>query len=182
MFIFVFDGPAAMTGKSQDGTSTQRQRQNNKFNNDMIKLNFKNILNAFAFIIFMAAIISCNSNNNADTKVSSNAISESESIPDSVVQFLIISASNDFRNHQPPTAIDFRNVKIGYIKSANSEMTFLLCGEFLAQENKKWSEFTTIKTSGYEQYLGKTQYCRDATMVLTDENLSGELKNKLTKE
>jgi hypothetical protein len=55
-----------------------------------------------------------------------------------------------------------------------------LCGEFLAQENKEWVEFTTIKTSGYEQYLGKMQYCQDATMVLTDENLSRELKIKLT--
>lgn len=148
----------------------------------MTKLIFKNTLKAFAFILFMTAITCCNSNKKADTKVSSTAISENESIPDSIVQFLIISASNDFRNHQPPTPIDFRNVKIGYIKSPNSEKTFLLCGEFLSQENKEWIEFTTIKTLGYEQYFGKTQYCQDATMVLTDETLSVELKNKLTEK
>jgi hypothetical protein len=145
----------------------------------MTKQIFKNTLKAFAFIVFMSAIICCNSKNNADTKDNSTATSENESIPDTVVQFLITSASNDFRNHQPPTPVDFRNVKIGYIKSPNSKKTFLLCGEFLSQENKEWIEFTTIKTSGYEQYLGKTQYCQDATMVLTDENLSVELKNKL---
>lgn len=144
----------------------------------MTKQIFKNTLKAFAFVVFMSVIVSCNSNKKAETKDSSTAISVNESIPDTVVQFLIISASNDFRNHQPPTPIDFRNVKIGYIKSPNSEKTFLLCGEFLSQENKVWTEFTTIKTSGYEQYLGKTQYCQDATMVLTDENLSVELKNK----
>ncbi len=148
----------------------------------MTKLIFKNTLTAFAFILFMAAMICCNSNKKANTKVSSTAISENESIPDSVVQFLIISASYDFRNHQPPTPIDFRNVKIGYIKSSNSEKTFLLCGEFLSQENKEWTEFTTIKTSEYEQYLGKTQYCQEATMVFTDENLSVELRNKLTEK
>jgi len=158
------------------------KRQDNKLNNEMTKQIFKNTLKTFAFIFFMSAIVCCNSNKKADTKVSSTAISENESIPDSVVQFLIISASNDFRNHQPPTPIDFRNVKIGYIKSPNSEKIFLLCGEFLSQENKEWIKFTTIKTSGYEQYLGKTQYCQDATMVLTDENLSVELKNKLTEK
>lgn len=161
-------------------TTTQTTKQNNKLNNEMTKQIFKNTLKTFAFIFFMSAIICCNSNNKVETKNSSTAISENESIPDTIVQFLIISASNDFRNHQPPTPIDFRNVKIGYIKSPNSEKTFLLCGEFLSQENKEWTEFTTIKTSGYEQYLGKTQYCQDATMVLTDENLSVELKNKLT--
>lgn len=128
----------------------------------------------------MLTITCCNSNNKAETKDSSTAISENESIPDTVVQFLITSASNDFRNHQPPIPIDFRNVKIGYIKSPNNEKTFVLCGEFLSQENKEWTEFTTIKTSGYEQYLGKTQYCQDATMILTDEKLSLDLKNKFT--
>ena len=156
--------------------------QTTKLNNDMTKLIFKNTLKAFALIVFMAAIISCNSNNKAETKDSSTEISENVSIPDSVVQFLITSASNDFRNHQPPTPIDFRNLKIGYLKSPNSEKMFVLCGEFLSQENKEWTAFTTIKTSGYEQYLGKTQYCQDAIMVLTDESLSVELKNKLTEK
>ena len=143
---------------------------------------FNNTLKAFAFAVIMSAIICCNSNKKAETKDSSTAISLDDSIPESVVQFLIISASNDFRDHQPPTPIDFRNVKIGYIKSPNNEKTFLLCGEFMSQENKVWTEFTTIKTSGYEQYIGKTQYCQDATMVLTEENLSIELKKKLTEK
>ncbi len=145
----------------------------------MTKQIFKNSLKIFAFIFFMSAIISCNFNNKAATKDNSTAISENESIPDTVVQFLITSASNDFRNHQPPTPIDFRNVKIGYIKSPNNEKTFVLCGEFLSQENKEWTAFSTIKTSGYEQYLGKTQYCQDAKIVLTDEKFSVELKSKL---
>ena len=127
----------------------------------------------------MSAIICCNYNNKAETKDSSTGISEKESIPDTVVQFLITSASNDFRNHQPPTPIDFRNVNIGYLKSRKGDKNFILCGEFLSQENNEWIEFATIKTSGYEQYIGKTQYCQDATRVLTDENLSLTLKNKL---
>ena len=146
----------------------------------MTKIILKYTFNTFAFIFIMVAVICCNSNNKAEMKDSSTAVSENESIPDTVVQFLITSASNDFRNHQPPTTIDFRNVKIGYIKSPNNKKIFILCGEFLSQETKEWTEFTTIKTSGYEHYLGKTQYCQDATMVLTDESLSVELKNKFS--
>jgi hypothetical protein len=133
-----------------------------------------------AFIFLMSAIISCNSETKTATKTASKATTENEVVPDSVVQFLIASAANDFRNHQPPTPLDFRNVKIGYITSSNNERIFLLCGEFLSKENNEWVEFTTIKTSGYEQYLGKTHYCQDATMVLTDENLLVGLKTKFT--
>lgn len=145
----------------------------------MTKQIFKNTLKTFAFIFFMLAIISCNSNNKTETKGSSVATSEKETIPDTVIQFLITSASDDFRNHQPPTAIDLRNIKIGYITSPNNEKIFVLCGEFLSQEEKEWVEFTTIKTSGYEQYLGKTQYCQDAKIVLTDKTLLDDLKSKL---
>lgn len=143
----------------------------------MIKQIFKLTLKKITFIFFMTAIISCNSSHKTKANNSSTITSQKEVIPDTVVQFLITSASKDFRNHQPPTPIDFRNVKIGYVISDTNEKIFVLCGEFLSQENKKWKEFTTIKTFGYEQYLGKTLYCQDATMVLTDENLSFELKN-----
>ena len=142
---------------------------------------FKYSLKMLAIIFFISESICCNSNNKGENKDSTNIISENEAIPDTVVRFLITSAADDFRNHQPPTPVDFRNVKIGYIKSTNNEKIFILCGEFLSQENKEWVEFTTIKTSGYEQYIGKTQYCQEATMVLTDEIFSVELKNKLNK-
>jgi hypothetical protein len=143
---------------------------------------FKNTLKTFAFIFFISTIICCSNSNKAETTDSSAAIPEKEIIPDSVVQFLISSASSDFRNHQPPTPVDFRNVKIGYIRSPDNEKTFILCGEFLALENKEWTEFTTIKTSGYEQYLGKTPYCEDADMVLIDETLSADLKNAFAEQ
>jgi hypothetical protein len=158
------------------------KRQNNKMNNEMTRQFFKTRLKKLLSCFFMLAIISCGYNNKTETKDSSKAISENDSIPDTIVQFLITAASKDFRNHQPPTPIDFRNVKIGYTKSINNEKTFILCGEFLSQENKEWTEFATIKTSGYEQYIGKTQYCQEATMILSGENLSIELKNKLAEK
>lgn len=142
----------------------------------------KSTFKAFALVVFMLTVMCCNSSNTTELKDATPAVSEKESIPDTVVQFLITSASDDFRKHRPPTPVDFRNVKIGYSKSPKGEKTFLLCGEFLSQEDNEWAEFTTIKTSGYEQYLGKTHYCQDANMVLADENLSAELKKKLAEK
>jgi hypothetical protein len=154
-------------------------QQTNKLNNKMTKQIFKDTLKTFAFMFFMLAIISCNSNNRTETKDSSVANSVKETIPDTAIQFLINSAAADFRNHHPPTAIDFRDIKIGYTTSSNNEKIFVLCGEFLSKEEKEWVEFTTIKTSGYEQYLGKTLYCQNAKIVLMDKALSDELKSKL---
>ena len=155
-------------------------KQINELNKDMTIHFFTKTLKVFIFITSMTVLISCNSNNKPQSSESSGTTIGKEAIPDTVVQFLITSASNDFRKHQPPTPIDIRNVKIGYLKSSNSDKTFVLCGEFLSKENNDWENFTTIKTSGYEQYLGKTQYCQDATMVLSDKDLSLELKSKLT--
>jgi hypothetical protein len=138
----------------------------------------KKAFNAITFLLFVIVLVSCNPNKKIETVESTTDSSIVEIIPDSVVQFLIISSSSDFKNHQPPTPTDFRNIKIGYLASDKTEKIYLLCGEFLSKEDKQWVEFTTIKTSGYEQYLGKTQYCQDATMVLTDDNLTRELKIK----
>ena len=136
---------------------------------------------------FIPAIISCNPSSNnkelepkSETSINSTKGENLEPIPDSTVLFLITSASKDFHEHQPPTAIDFRNVKFGYISSPD-EKIYLLCGEFLSQEKNEWASFATIKTSGYEQYLGENIYCQKATIVMTDKyNLSVELKNKLS--
>ncbi|THU38133.1 hypothetical protein FAM09_15735 [Niastella caeni] len=140
-------------------------------------------LKTFTFILTVFAITACNLGNknesNDNSTEVSQTISENGSIPDSVVQFLITSAATDFHTHQPPTPTDFRSVQIGYLKAANNDKNYILCGEFLSKENKEWVEFATIKTSGYEQYIGKTQYCQDAIMVLTNKTaLSNKLKSK----
>ena len=58
---------------------------------------------------------------------------------------------------------------------------FMICGEFLSQENKDWESFTTIKTSGYEQYIGGDDYCQKATFIKADGNrISEAIKIKLT--
>ncbi|RYU94256.1 hypothetical protein [Emticicia agri] len=150
----------------------------------MKKHNFLIFLKAFVFIFFTSVLLSCNSDNKKEQKSDStvtSATSEiSKSIPDSTVQFLITSASNDFSKQKHPTPIDFRQVKVGYTLSSTNEKIYVLCGEFLAKEEKEnWLLFATVKTSGYEQYLGNQAkaFCEKSTMDNVD--LSAELKNKL---
>jgi len=135
-------------------------------------------------VIFLTILQACNTQVKEKEKESSTKTSTKtenrDSIPDSVIQFLINSAAKDFHEHQPPTVVDIRNVKAGYISSGTGR-TYLLCGEFLSQEKSDWDSFTTIKTSGYEQYLGRSTYCQDATFAENESNrLSEQIKNKLT--
>lgn len=148
---------------------------------------FSILLKTLAFTFFMSAILSCNSNSKKEDKADSSAIATTsatkESMPDSTIQFLITSAATDFHHHQSPKVIDFRNIKVGYTLSSGNEKIYILCGEFLSEEAKEnWLKFATIKTSGYEQYLGNQAraFCEEATMVSTGTtDLSTELKNKL---
>lgn len=83
---------------------------------------------------------------------------------DSVVQFLLTSAATDFHTHRPPNPVRFRDVRIGHTTSPGGEKQYRLCGQFLpASEGGKaeWTRFATIKTSGYEQWIGgqSAEYC-----------------------
>jgi hypothetical protein len=65
------------------------------------------------------------------------------------------------------------------------EAQYLLCGYFLpAQESGKaeWTPFATIKTSGYEQWLGAQAagYCRASSVIWdTVGDLSSSLQSRL---
>src|SRR5437867_8649912 len=76
---------------------------------------------------------------------------------DSVVQFLLTASPTDFRTHRPPDPVRFRSVRIGHVVTSSGKEQYMLCGQFLpAQEGGKaeWTPFATIKTSGYEQWIG----------------------------
>ena len=71
-------------------------------------------------------------------------------------EFLLASAATDFHEHAPHP-VRFRHVRSGYATGADGTKQFKLCGEFLpaAGDGKaEWTSFVTIKTSGYEQYIG----------------------------
>lgn len=150
---------------------------------EMTPNNLTGLLKTLLIILMMYTMTSCNTAKKDADNHSAEAVHKASpqvQIPDSVIQFLITSAANDFNEHRPPTVIDIRNVKVGYLLlDDQSGYLYLICGEYLSLEKNEWEPFETIKTSGYEQYLGNVN-CGRATMVLTDEPaLTTGLKNKL---
>ena len=97
--------------------------------------------------------------------------SDSQPVSPAVVQFLLTSAAADFHTHRPPDPVRFRDVRIGHVTTASGEAQYMLCGQFLpAQEagTPEWTPFVTIKTSGYEQYIGaqaEASYCQRSSVI-----------------
>jgi hypothetical protein len=66
----------------------------------------------------------------------------------------------------------------------SGEEQYMLCGQFLpAQEggNAEWTPFATIKTSGYEQWIGTqaADYCQRSAVIWDKEgDLSPSLQSR----
>lgn len=103
---------------------------------------------------------------------------------DSVEQFLVTSAATDFRAHNPPTPSRFRAVRIGHVMTPSGGAQYMLCGEFLPiQEGTTaaWTPFATIKTSGYEQWIGaqSAAFCQGPSVIWDEQgDLSPSLQSK----
>ena len=102
-----------------------------------------------------------------------------------VIEFLLTAAATDFHTHRPPDPVRFRDVRVGHVMTSRGEEQYMLCGEFLpAQEGGKaeWTPFATIKTSGYEQWIGvqAAGFCQ-GTSVIWDKvgDLSPSLQSRL---
>src|SRR5580765_8477201 len=104
---------------------------------------------------------------------------------DSPMQFLLRSAATDFHAHRPPLVERFRDVHFGHVMTPAGAAQYQLCGEFLPQQREgkaEWTPFATIKTSGFEQYLGvqAASWCQRSQFVQDkDEDLSSTLQNRL---
>jgi hypothetical protein len=118
-------------------------------------------------------------------RVQGAAESRAPSATDSVVQFLLTAAATDFRAHRPPDPLRFRDVRLGHVITSRGERQYMLCGEFLpAQDGSKaqWTPFATIKTSGYEQWIGRqaTPFCQDSSVIWDQgSDLSASLQSRL---
>lgn len=127
------------------------------------------ILSRILTIVFaIMFVVSCNQTpKQTETPQTNITAKPNEAVPDSIVQFLITSAATDFKEHKPvPTK--FRAVRIGYLPEPKNQKQYMLCGEasVLTEDQKEsWMPFSTIKTSGYEQYLGATSYCQNPAAV-----------------
>ena len=104
---------------------------------------------------------------------------------DSVVQFLITAAATDFHTQGPTGALRFRDVRMGHVMNPKGEKQYLLCGQFVSAgkgSKSEWLPFATIKTSGYEQWIGAQAvgYCQGASVIWDKEaDLSSELQKRL---
>lgn len=104
---------------------------------------------------------------------------------DSVVQFLITAAASDFHAHRPPDPARFRDVRVGHAQTSSGEEQYRLCGQFLPAQDEgkaKWTSFVTIKTSGYEQWIGPQAagFCQDSSVTWDQTgDLSSLLQSRL---
>jgi hypothetical protein len=123
----------------------------------------------------MLALIACSTN-------SSNRAGPAALDPS--VDFLLTAAANDFHAHAPPMPARFRNVRSGYVMTADGTRQYMLCGEFLPlQEGARpeWAFFATVKTSGYEQVLGgqTVGLCARTPVTWNQGDLSSSLQSRL---
>ena len=108
-----------------------------------------------------------------------------EAAPDSIVEFLLAAAAGDFHAHRPPDPVQFRDVRIGRLVTPDGKAQYLMCGQFLPAQggsNAEWMSFGTIKTSGYEQYIGAqaVAFCQNSSVTWEKaEDLSSMLKSRL---
>ncbi len=138
--------------------------------------------------IVTVVLFSCNNSNskasaNQSTVVNSDsaAVKEQQAEKlDSIVGLIIDISANDFYKNQQPAPIDFKNVELKYIKKANGEELYILCGQFVTND-KQEIQFATVKNSDYEQWVGNSAltYCQNSKEIsYTKEDLSSALKSK----
>jgi len=120
-----------------------------------------------------------------DSPAPSDSSQATEASIDAVVQFLLTSAATDFHTHGPSQPLRFRAVRVGHLKAPDGKMNYMLCGQFArAQDTDKvqWTPFVTIKTSGYEQWLGvqAEAFSKDSSVVWDKVgDLSSSLQSRL---
>ena len=100
------------------------------------------------------------------------------------VEFLLASSVTDFHTHAPPHPVRFRDVRSGYVMALDGTRQYRLCGEFLPAEGSgkaEWTPFVTIKTSGYEQWLGAqaVSFCERSSITWDNGDLSSSLQSRL---
>lgn len=101
--------------------------------------------------------------------------------PSAPVPFLIESTAADFHAHSVPGPVRFRHVRVGHVGMPQGSKQYFLCGEFARGASSaatSWASFITIKTSGYETWLGDQAagLCSRSSIAWDD---SGDLTTSL---
>ncbi len=99
-----------------------------------------------------------------------------------VVEFLMTSAATDFHNPRTTPPDQFRGVRVGHLLTPAGEKQYMMCGQFHEPRSAVWTPFATIKTSGYEQWIGAqaSRFCQGSSVRWdTVGDLSSSLKSRL---
>ncbi len=151
----------------------------------------RKIMRTLAILIAVAILAPCGGSTPAYGRSSSPAPAHAKAAsekapPDSVVQFLLTSAARDFRDHGPSGIVGFRRVRIGHLTNPAGHAQYFLYGEFQTKRSgskSHWTSFATIKTSGYELWIGdQAAQLRQRSSVIWDtkDDLSASLQRRLT--
>jgi hypothetical protein len=148
----------------------------------------KKYLATISLTVLTVILFSCNNNNSKTNNSQSPIVTSNSTVSketkidklDNIVSSIIDISANDFYKNQQPAPVDFKNVKLKYIKKTNGEELYILCGQFVTND-KQETQFATVKNSDYEQWIGNSAltYCQDSKEIpYTKEDLSSTLKNK----
>ena len=111
---------------------------------------------------FVLSLAGCQAGGQGVVNTAATAAENSET-------FLIQSAASDFRSHVAPNGVSFRNVHAGVMRGGNGSTVNLICGEFHAADDAAhWEPFATLRTEGYENWLGASAatYCQGPNTTL----------------
>jgi hypothetical protein len=100
---------------------------------------------------------------------------------DAPLTFLLESSAADFSAHRPPYPTRLRDVRLGYLTTADGSRQYMLCGEFLPEGAADWVAFATIETDPYEQWIGgqAAAFCEQAGAVWIEGDQSSALQSRL---
>ena len=142
----------------------------------------------FATSVFLACAKTPATNSEiraANVAASNTSEPKKSRVDPTIVEFLLTSAATDFQEHPPGGDLaHFRNVRIGHVPDKDGKPQYRICGEFSRvghETDGEWEGFATLKTSGYEQYIGSLplSYCEDKSLVWDDAgDLSSQLQSK----
>lgn len=110
--------------------------------------------------------------------------SQLHEVPPEVQSELIALATSDFTKRGPPVE-SVRHVHLRYNMLQSGERSYMLCGQFRirsTESESQWTDFATIKTSDYEQWIGgiAKAWCEQATAAASSpQELSTLLEARL---
>ena len=132
------------------------------------------------------ALVACGTTPTARSQPRAASAMDAPRAPnDAHVEALLTASANDFHAHRPPDPVRFREVRVGYALTPDGAKQLMLCGQFLPAQGSggaEWTTFTTIETSGYEQWLGAQAagLCRRPSITWDSErDLSASLQSRL---